>query len=427
MELRKEARMAAADPRTKTESAAGAPSKPTDNAHSPAARLDRDALTKGLTGFLFAATGALAILITVGRAGGLSEEAIASWIFAAYGLSGVISLFLCWHYRQPLAMGWTMPGALLLPSALSHLSFTEVIGAYWVTGLLITVLGWSGLVDRVMWRIPLPIVMGMVAGVFLPLVLKIITAFTEHALLAAVTLAAFLLFTVVPALGQRLPPVLVALLVGGVTAWTTGSIAPLPQESAFFARPVLYLPEFSLRAQVELVIPLAITVLGIQNAQGFAILQQAGHPPPVKAVTIGSGLGALVFAVFGSVPACLTGPVNGILVASGERRTHWIGGMLFAVAMIAFGLFAPAATRLALALPVALIALIGGLAMLRVLQGAFQAAFSGECSLGALVAFVVTTAGVPIFTIGAPFWGLVFAFATSWLLERDSLRRATTP
>jgi len=71
-----------------------------------------------------------------------------------------------------------------------------------------------------------------------------------------------------------------------------------------------------------------------------------------------------------------------------------------------------------------LIGLIGALAIMRVLQGVFQTAFRGECPLGALIAFVVSVAGVPIFRIGAPFWGLLFAFAASWLLERDSLRRA---
>ncbi|MDD3652346.1 MAG: benzoate/H(+) symporter BenE family transporter, partial [Immundisolibacter sp.] len=57
-------------------------------------------------------------------------------------------------------------------------------------------------------------------------------------------------------------------------------------------------------------------------------------------------------------------------------------------------------------------------------QGAFQSAFRGRCPLGALVAFVVTVANVPIFNIGAPFWGLVFAVVASALLERDELRAA---
>jgi benzoate membrane transport protein len=54
-----------------------------------------------------------------------------------------------------------------------------------------------------------------------------------------------------------------------------------------------------------------------------------------------------------------------------------------------------------------------------VLQTAFTASFGGRFSFGALICFLVTVADVPILQIGAPFWGLVFGLAVSWLLERD--------
>jgi benzoate membrane transport protein len=62
---------------------------------------------------------------------------------------------------------------------------------------------------------------------------------------------------------------------------------------------------------------------------------------------------------------------------------------------------------------------LAGLAMLRVLQTAFVTAFKERFSLGALVAFLVTVADVPLFNVGAAFWGLVAGFAVSWLLERS--------
>ena len=382
------------------------------------------AFSNGITAFLFAATGPLAVLITVGRGGGLAPADIASWIFGAYGLGGLLTLWMCWRYRQPLGMAWTIPGALLLPPALHHLSFAEVVGAYWVTGILMAVLGASGVVNRVMSRVPMPIVMGMVAGVFLPFGLRVVTAFGELPAVAAITLGTFLLFTVLPALGRRVPPVLAALIAGVAATVLLGGMQPLGASAGVLAQPRLYAPAFSVQALLELVVPLAVTVLAIQNAQGFAVLQQAGHAPPVRAVTVACGLGSLPFAAVGSVPTCLTGPVNGILVSSGARESHWLGGLVCGGAMVLFGLFAPAATRFALALPIALIGLLGGLAMLRVLQGAFQSAFRGRCPLGALVAFVVTVANVPILSIGAPFWGLVFAVVASALLEREDLRAA---
>ena len=47
-------------------------------------------------------------------------------------------------------------------------------------------------------------------------------------------------------------------------------------------------------AIAELSVPLAITVVAIQNAQGIAVLSAAGHRPPVDLVATVSGIGALI-------------------------------------------------------------------------------------------------------------------------------------
>jgi benzoate membrane transport protein len=91
---------------------------------------------------------------------------------------------------------------------------------------------------------------------------------------------------------------------------------------------------------------------------------------------------------------------------------------------LVFGLMAPTFTRLLLGSPKSLVMALAGLAMLRVLQTAFVTAFKERFSLGALVAFLVTVADVPLFNVGAAFWGLVAGFAVSWLLERSDFAEA---
>ena len=71
----------------------------------------------------------------------------------------------------------------------------------------------------------------------------------------------------------------------------------------------------------------------------------------------------------------------------------------------------------ALAMPIAFIGMIGGLALIGVLQSTFAAAFNGSFSLGALIAFLVTVSDATVFNIGAPFWGLVFGCAAAWGME----------
>ena len=68
--------------------------------------------------------------------------------------------------------------------------------------------------------------------------------------------------------------------------------------------------------------------------------------------------------------------------------------------------------------PKSLVITLAGLAMLRVLQTAFVTAFNQRFSLGALVAFLVTVADMPLLNVGAAFWGLLAGLAFSWLLER---------
>jgi benzoate membrane transport protein len=172
-----------------------------------------------------------------------------------------------------------------------------------------------------------------------------------------------------------------------------------------------------------LVVPLAITVLVVQNGQGVAVLKNAGHEPPVNMIAVACGVGAAISAVFGAVSTCLTGPTNGLLTSSGEKSRHYTGALMFGVLALLFGLMAPTFTGWMLAAPKEFIMVLGGLAMLRVLQGAFVASFgAGKFSLGALVSLLVTVADIGLFNIGAAFWGLVAGFAVSWWMERGDFQ-----
>jgi benzoate membrane transport protein len=352
----------------------------------------------------------------------LSPQDLSSWLFGAFFLNGLISIAFCWLYRQPLVFFWTIPGAVLVGPALDHLGFAEVIGAYYATGLLMLALGLSGWVSRAMRAVPMPIVMGMVAGVFLRFGLDLVFAVRDDFWIAAPMIATFVALAALPALGRRLPPLIGALAVGALVVALDGRFELAGEAPLGLARPILYAPAFSWQAMVELVVPLAITVLVVQNGQGDAVLRAAGHAPPVNAITAACGIGAIASAIVGAVSTCLTGPVNAIISGSGERRRHYIAGIFVGLLALAFGLFSPALTNVMLATPGAFIAALAGLAMLRVLQTAFSVSFGGKFAFGALVTFLVTVADVPILGIGAPFWGLVLGFLASRLLEREDWR-----
>jgi benzoate membrane transport protein len=376
----------------------------------------------GLIGVVFAATGPVAVILAVGTAGKLSPAELASWIFGVFFLNGVLTVLACWLYRQPLAFFWTIPGTVLVGPALTHLSWPQVVGAYYGTGVLVLVLGLSGWVRRAMDAVPLPIVMGMVAGVFLRFGTDLVHALRDDLLIAGPMVVAFLVLSAWPR--SWLPPIIVALLVGAVIIVTTGRFDPGPGTGPLLAAPVWQAPVWSLQAMIELVVPLAITVLVVQNGQGVAVLRAAGHRAPVNAITIACGVWSLLAASVGAVSTCLTGPTNALLSASGERTRHYTAGICCGLIAIGFGLFAPAVTHLLLAAPAAFIAALAGLAMLRVLQAAFVTAFRTRFTLGALVTFVVTVADVSVLNVGAAFWGLLAGEVVSALLERADFAEA---
>ena len=376
-----------------------------------------------LVAFLFAASAPVAIILSAGIRGGLTEADLASWIFAAFAVNGILTVLMSAVFRQPLAFFWTIPGTVLVGAALQTLGFAEVIGAYLLTGGLLLVLGLTGWVKQIMDRLPMPIVMGMVAGVFVQFGLDWIRAFESDLFLVAAMTVTFFVLTAVPRLQKMVPPMIAVLVVGIVILLSGGYDSGSSYAGPVLAAPRFYAPIFSVGAVLELVIPLAITVIAAQNAQGIVILRSAGHKPPVNAITTACGLASLVTAMVGSVSSCLTGPSNAILTSGGSHDRHWLAAVILGGMAILFGIFAPLVTNLLIATPTAFLSTLAGLALLRTLQGAFQTSFGPTFPLGGLIAFLVTLAGLPIFNIGAPFWGLVFGVIASLMMERDSFTK----
>ena len=360
----------------------------------------------GLIGLIFAATGPIAVILAAGVQGGLGGRELASWLFGVFFLNGLLTVLACWFYRQPLGFFWTIPGTVLVGQALGHLSLPEVVGAYLATGLLMLLLGLSGWVRTAMAAIPMPIVMAMVAGVFLGFGTGLVTAVAGDGAVAVPMVVVFVLLSAWPAAGRRMPPVLGALLAGVVAVLVSGhGGAGGGDLTGWLAAPALVTPQWSVQALLELVVPLAITVLVVQNGQGVAVLRGAGHDPPTNAITVACGLWSALAAGVGAVSTCLTGPTNALLTASGERDRQYTAGIVCGALAMVFGLCAPLVVRTMLAAPPAFLATLGGLAMLKVLQSSFVAAFGARVTLGALVTFVVTVSGMTAFNIGAPFWG----------------------
>lgn len=371
----------------------------------------------GLVALIFSASGPIAVILAAAAAGNLDPGQTSSWIFGAFLGNGLLTLLLTWLYRSPQAYFWTIPGTVLAGDALTHLSFGEVIGAYLATAVLVFLLGWTGLIGRIMAVLPPTIVMAMVAGIFLRFGLDLIGAAIDDPIIALPMILIFIALSVSARVSAVAPPVAIAAVVGTIIAIIAGRLGSGILDDGLIATPVVTSPEFSLAAMIELVLPLAITVVIVQNGQGVAVLKAAGHRPGVNLAAAASGLVSIPMAFIGNVTTCLTGPTNALIVAGPRKERHYAAAMVTALGAVAVGLFSPAFVGFMLAMPVSFIAALAGIAMLTPLKNAFVAGFSGAFSTGALVCFLVTVSEITLLGITAPFWGIVFGCIVAWLLD----------
>src|SRR5699024_5181944 len=149
---------------------------------------------------------------------------------------------------------------------------------------------------------------------------------------------------------------------------------------------------FSWSSIDELVIPLTVTVIAIQNAQRIAIMKDSGYRPPINAMTNWSGIGSLVNGFFGAHSACIAGPMTAILTSDGKegKGKHYTASIVMGAMWIVFGLLAPVMIGLVQGIPSSVIYLLGGLAMLGVLNSSLKATFTSKFQMGALFSFIIT-------------------------------------
>jgi len=381
-------------------------------------------LSHGFVGWVFSMTGPMLILLSVAEQGNLPSEITVSWIFIGLSVGGATSWLLSLYYRQPLTVAITIPGMVLVGTALSHITFPEVIGAYLVTGGLLILVAMSGKIRPVMEWFPLPISMAMVAGVFLPFGLKIIAAWATDPWVSVPTTLIFLGISFFSAHAKTFPPILGAILVGVLMAAATGQ-AHSELFELNFGKLTWISPVWSLPAITELSIPLFLTVVAVQNAQGSTVLRIAKYQPPLNAMTWACGIGTLINSVFGCAPACITGPVSAIISPSsvGSKEGRYVAGIVVGTLWLISGVLSPLVVISSKILPATLISLLAGLALFSVLGNAFVEAFKGKYRFGALTCFMITVSQITIWNVGSPFWGLVAGLLVSAVLEPSDFQK----
>ncbi|HEX2728665.1 MAG TPA: benzoate/H(+) symporter BenE family transporter, partial [Rubrobacteraceae bacterium] len=329
------------------------------------------------------------------------------WFFAIYVGGGLLSLLLAFLYREPICGAFPIAGSALLVTTLAGYNLAEAVGAFLVSGILVALIGVSGLFDAIMSRVPNEVIMGALAGILFKFGTEVFAFLPKQPLLVGAMVGAYLVsFRLV----RRLPPVLPALAVGLIAAGASGRF-DLGNVRFSLSHPVLVTPAFDPGAIFSIAVPLTLLAVATQNAPGVGILWANRYDPPVNAITIFSGLGSILTAPMVGNGLNIAAPMTAVCAGTEshpDRENRYVATVVQGLLFVAFGLVSATAISLIQALPIALIVSLAGLALLPVIFQALRLSVGQpKHTLAAGITLLIAASGLTILGISSAFWAIV--------------------
>jgi benzoate membrane transport protein len=363
-------------------------------------------ISAGFTAVLVGYTSSVVIIIQAATAAGATASQIESWLLAL-GLSmGLSSIVASWFYKMPVLTAWSTPGAAMLVTAVSLYDLPVVIGAFVISGGLITLTGLISPLSRMLGRIPPQLGTAMLGAILLPFCLK---AFAPLQTSPIIFLSMFGCYLI----AKRFIPqysMLLLLIVGVICAFVSGAFIG-QKVDVVLAQPAWITPEFDWQAMINLSIPLYVITMLSQNLPGIAMMKSHHYDVPVKPILIGTGLTNMAFAPFGGFSVNLAAISAAICMNSDvdpDKTQRYRAAMWAGVFYLIAGMWATTVVALFLALPSEVSRILAGLALLGTLLMCLKTAFhDDQFRESALFTFLITLSGVTFLGISSLLWGLL--------------------
>lgn len=374
------------------------------------------AVLAGLIAVVVSYSGPFVIVLTAASAGHLTAAQTESWVWAISIGSGVTCLGLSLLTRMPVITAWSTPGAALLVTSLVDYPYREAVGAFLVAGVLMALIGLSGVFGRLTRLIPGAVVSAMLAGVLFGFGTTVFTSLKSAPLIAGTVFAVYLV-------GKRFAAryAVPCALVAGVVAAALDSRLHVSVERFELARPELTAPVFSVTATIGIAVPLLLATLASQNAPGMAVLTASGYRADDRLLIGSTGAVSAALAPFGShavnlaaiTAAICTGPE-----AHPDPRRRYVAGVSAGFFYLVIGTLGSTVVVLFTGLPKELVAAVAGVALFGALIGGLAGAMADEKDREpALITFLATASGMTLWGIGSAFWGLVAGMVAHLVLS----------
>jgi benzoate membrane transport protein len=369
-------------------------------------RVPASALTAGFLTVLVGFTSSAALVFQAARAAGASPAEVSSWIGALGIGMGVTCIGLSLRYRAPIVTAWSTPGAALLVTSLVGVRLADAIGAFVFSAVLILAAGLSGVFERAITRIPLPLAQALLAGVLVRFGLAVFAAMRPE---FGLVFSMFVAWVAVRRWSPRYA--MVAVLALGIAIAGGDGLLRLGDFHLALTSPRFVSPVFSPATMIGVGIPLFLVTMASQNVPGVAVLRGCGYQTPISPLITATGLSTLVLAPFGAFAinlAAITAAICAGPEAHEDPAKRYLASVSAGALYLVVGLFGATVAELFAAFPAALVTAVAGLALLPTIGSSLAGALAGETTReAALVTFLVTASGVTLAGIGSAFWGVI--------------------
>jgi benzoate membrane transport protein len=363
-------------------------------------------VSSGLISSTLIMTGPALIILQAAEAGQFSSQQTINWMFAVYFFGGLFGIVMPLLFRIPITGGHSISGVAFLATVTAHFTYPQLIGGYVISGLLILLIGLSGLFTKIIKWVPKEVIAAMLAGLVTNYVVQLVH---DVKALPIVGGAALLSFFVSTKFSKRLPAVMIAVVVAFITLFLTQDLNSASKGIAFFL-PSIQMPEFTWMGMVTLGLPLAMLILSNDVAPGIGALESSDFKPPIRKIVSFSGVFSIIASFFGGQSANIAGMMTAICSSSdaGIKSKRYMAAVVSGILTLLFGVFAWKIVPFIQSLPQAFVSMLAGFALIGVLISSLQMGFSeNKYRLSALFAFLIALSHVSFFHISAPVWGLV--------------------
>ncbi|MCM3585486.1 benzoate/H(+) symporter BenE family transporter [Mesobacillus maritimus] len=376
-------------------------------------------ISAGLIASILVMTGPALIVLQAAEAGGFTNEQTINWMFAIYFFGGLFSIIMPLYFRIPITGGHSITGAAFLVAVTSQFTYAQLIGGYVMSGLVILLVGVSGLFTKIIQWVPKEVISAMLGGLVTGYVVQIVPSVKEMPIVGIAAVVSFYLGT---RYVKKLPPVVITIAVAFLVLFLTEGLV-IGAEQIPFTLPSLQMPEFTLMGLLTIALPLAMLILSNDAAPGIGALESADYKPHIRKIVSSSGGFSMIAGFFGGQCANIAGMMTAICSGAdaGKRDKRYLGAVVSGIVTLLFGIFAWKIVPFIQSLPSAFVAMVAGFSLITVLYSSLQKGFAGErYRLSALTAFIVTLSDIQFFHISAPVWALILGALVAHTIEKEN-------